>query len=652
MLIGQKDIFPVLESILRLIAAGSGTQTSPFTAVPVVRPPAPPSVPPARTNYERRTSSQIAEAQQYLRQSKPNARPISSEGPSTKKRKLHSVPAGAADWDVPYPFPQGEGPDAYRSTWERERGKQLISQLVSLIKNAARKAATKNYLQNEHARRALAGARRTKLEPYYSPWPGAGAAQGGSGARGGASASNVEYEAVKVRGHYRPATVLYGLEGEAAASAKVQVQEVLADASNGKGRTSEQTSKPGTSWSVTGGVAGSQPSTPFDQLISSLLAASPEQTSGATTGVGGAGIGSTSASASMGTGVGPSANGTSAVPTPTGGSWKTGSGDSGNTLDQGMLDSWMSILQTFPMPSEGFGQQLWDQSSQVPSSVTSSPRINAEYMGTLDVPFDFDFDGSLAMMSTTPIMDSLSDLDFQPQNAPAGPPSLTPDTNTLIDPTLLAISIPQPIQASAVSNTPESGTPSTAPSPMPSMSSSGDPEPMTPNSASWDLSMPDIAIASGFGEEGLIGGMRQGTWPRAFWNAVLGIKDVSGHEGVEDLLGSLLSYKDKGKGKVVEMRGDVSTTAGTPSSIQEGLGGPVYNPYQSQATSYSGPVTSTSNLRTAQAGERAPTREDILKRANKRKRQLMAGIDQVKTQLWETTIEQGALAHISAHYAG
>ncbi|KAF9468088.1 hypothetical protein BDZ94DRAFT_1148100, partial [Collybia nuda] len=115
MLIGQKDIFPVLESILRLIASGAG---------PHIPHPSAPSRP---------------------------SRPVSSETllPPTKKRKLNRVPAGAVDWDVPYPFPQGEGPEAYRTTWERERGKQLISQLVSLIKNAARKAATKIFIQNQ-----------------------------------------------------------------------------------------------------------------------------------------------------------------------------------------------------------------------------------------------------------------------------------------------------------------------------------------------------------------------------------------------------------------------------------------------------------------------------------------------------------------------
>ncbi|KAH9960830.1 hypothetical protein BC827DRAFT_1103965, partial [Russula dissimulans] len=62
-------------------------------------------------------------------------------------RRLNSVPAGAADWDVPYPFQQGEGPNQYRLHWEKERLKQLLSQLAVLIKCAKRSAATRTYLQ-------------------------------------------------------------------------------------------------------------------------------------------------------------------------------------------------------------------------------------------------------------------------------------------------------------------------------------------------------------------------------------------------------------------------------------------------------------------------------------------------------------------------
>ncbi|KAJ3714254.1 hypothetical protein C8R42DRAFT_683522 [Lentinula raphanica] len=74
-----------------------------------------------------------------------------SPGPVFKKRKLNKVPAGAVDWDVPYPFSPGEGPSAYTSTWEQTREKQLVSQLVSLIKAASRKAAIRKYLEQQQS---------------------------------------------------------------------------------------------------------------------------------------------------------------------------------------------------------------------------------------------------------------------------------------------------------------------------------------------------------------------------------------------------------------------------------------------------------------------------------------------------------------------
>jgi len=95
---GQKDIFPVLEGILALIGKGS-TRYIP--------------TPPRQTQDE----------------------PV--KHPSVKRRKLNCVPAGAADWDVPYPFKEGEGPDEYYKTWQRERGKHLAAQLVKLIKGAS-----------------------------------------------------------------------------------------------------------------------------------------------------------------------------------------------------------------------------------------------------------------------------------------------------------------------------------------------------------------------------------------------------------------------------------------------------------------------------------------------------------------------------------
>lgn len=120
-LIKQKNIFPVVEALLRLISGQ-----------------VPPPPPPEPTAFQRR------------------AQPP-EDPPPTKRRKLSQVPAGAADWDVPYPFALGQGPADYRTNWERERGKQLLEDLVTLVKSAARKAAVKNYFKDTHLQQARGG---------------------------------------------------------------------------------------------------------------------------------------------------------------------------------------------------------------------------------------------------------------------------------------------------------------------------------------------------------------------------------------------------------------------------------------------------------------------------------------------------------------
>lgn len=161
-LIGQKDIFPILEGVLKLVMGSTpgGKPNSRYSGHP--------TVPPPPTGFER-TSNAFAKT--------PTPPPTGFERTSTstnpnpvKKRKLNRVPAGASDWDVPYPFQKGEGPEAYHKTWERERGKQLISQLIKLIKNAARKAATKKYLQEQAAKASsMEKLEEVKINGYYRP---------------------------------------------------------------------------------------------------------------------------------------------------------------------------------------------------------------------------------------------------------------------------------------------------------------------------------------------------------------------------------------------------------------------------------------------------------------------------------------------------
>ncbi|GJE88628.1 hypothetical protein PsYK624_047110 [Phanerochaete sordida] len=71
----------------------------------------------------------------------PPAPTTSTDQPQIKKRKLSHVPAGASEWDVPYPFPDGQGPPDYYQNWQKLRGQQLVEDLVGLVKSAAKKAA-------------------------------------------------------------------------------------------------------------------------------------------------------------------------------------------------------------------------------------------------------------------------------------------------------------------------------------------------------------------------------------------------------------------------------------------------------------------------------------------------------------------------------
>ncbi|KAI0078801.1 hypothetical protein K474DRAFT_811121 [Panus rudis PR-1116 ss-1] len=140
-LVNQKNIFPVIDALLRLAARTSEGQPQQYSA------------------FQRRGNEQ----------------------PPNKKRKLNTVPAGAADWDVPYPFAAGQGPSDYRTNWERERGKQLIGDLIALVKSAARKAAAKNLYQTMTIQQ-----QQQIWEQKYGMQP-------------------------RVYGHYRPDTLNYGL---------------------------------------------------------------------------------------------------------------------------------------------------------------------------------------------------------------------------------------------------------------------------------------------------------------------------------------------------------------------------------------------------------------------------------------------------------
>ncbi|TBU48872.1 hypothetical protein BD309DRAFT_853057, partial [Dichomitus squalens] len=150
-LLQQKNILPVVISLLRLLVPGAPSLAS-----------APPSHPFYTYSHAPATASRSPRSQlpSFGAQTSAQTRSRSPEqtnshhshgftAPPPKRRKLNSVPAGAGDWDVPYPFQEGQGPENYRSTWERERGKQLLADLVQLVRGAAQKAATKAWYEQQ-----------------------------------------------------------------------------------------------------------------------------------------------------------------------------------------------------------------------------------------------------------------------------------------------------------------------------------------------------------------------------------------------------------------------------------------------------------------------------------------------------------------------
>lgn len=540
MLIRQKNIFPVLESILKLIAAGSQDQPQ---------------------GSQRRSTSQ------QPREQTPVSHPV-------KKRKLNRVPAGATDWDVPYPFEQGEGPDAYQTTWERERGKQLISQLVSIIKTAARKAATKKYLKSqETTKRGLGETGEQTLAGTYPV-----RREGG--------------EEVRVHGYYKPETAVYGLGQRVTTQ---QGSEVLTDASNGRKGTQSaavgvtQLSRPLTS-------PETQPQTPFDQFISSLLAASTDQ-------------GSSSHVSPISTSAPPD------LPLGASGNTESLTVQSQNEGDDRVLfDSWINALQALPVPSEGFSQ------SQQPSSSDAPPLHSSDDFGFFDPTLPcFDWNGAFEEGSLSSIM-----TEFGSSGMNVGQPTVFADISHLaeqdylIDPELLAVSKPNNERRSE-----ESLPASLAPSPIPSMSSSGDSDPKTPTSSGWDMTLPGIDVdGSAMLEDSLR--LNEGSHGLQGNNESNASGDLTFFNGAMSV--------DKGKGREV-VPSAISLSSSTVSDAQEAAFRALL-------------ADQGSELCLSLPSSSQASKDEVLRRGHERKKRLEEELQRVRLQLWETTVEQAALSHL------
>lgn len=518
-LIVQKDIFPVLENLLRLIASCSSDSSLQTSS-------------PGAADTQRRPVSSAT----------LSPRPI-------KKRKLNRVPAGAVDWDVPYPFPPGEGPNAYRTTWERQRGKQLLSQLLGLIKGAARKAATKIYYQNANAQNAMLEAQRVALQEK----------------------PKADHNEAKVHGHYRPVTTSYGLKKQVAPAGLSMVEAPIVASRENKGSAMGSFRQTALYHAVSG-TGGEQLSTPFDQLISSLLAASPEKSATVTQDVG----------------------------FSFGNPCNTNRPSGENFVDQGLYDSWMDILQTFPIPSAGFGPSTELDFRQI--STSASATTSGDF-GLID--FDFGPQSQVGISGAdTPLDDSAV-------------------SDRLIDPAVLAMSVSQPTSPNVVI----SPSVPLAPSPV---SSAETPGPATPNSAIWDMSMPDVYTGSN--SDGGFKGHQRRNLDGQDCHALLGCANVQ--------------KQDKGKDREPQDLGALPNP-----SIQEPIAQPTLNSdHAHENIRVSATTSQATPSTTSKQPERSLNKEEILRRANERRAQLKAELDRVRTQLWETTIEQGVLVHLVKHY--
>ncbi|KAK0193765.1 hypothetical protein F5146DRAFT_1032385 [Armillaria mellea] len=574
-LVRQKAIFPLLEEILKLIASGS------------IRP-----------------------SSSWRRDYQPG---------SAKRRKLRHVPAGANDWDVPYPFARGEGPEEYDANWSKERCKQLVSQLVGLIKNATRKAALKSYLQQLKLKEAMSHMHPSRDGESCTPEPLCKAEE--------------ENLFVGVVTHDTLSAPSYPTN-EPPPAADVTYSEHTTCPT-----TAAHTSSPS---SLLDAPDFSQNAT-VDQLLESLLAVS---SSDALTLALDSSLSSSTPSNAF--------------------------SDSGEN-QQWLFDNWMSIFESFPVPESG----LADLPPFSPHTENSLP-----YSPLPDLPVDF---GNLELLETapetvasttelwgdafcvtTPVTLSLDteastnvlqvkDTSFLHGCKSIAPtedamsftlegPSSThasqihhPLHDSVIDPVLLAHARPPCINTLLDI---DAGPPSLVSSPMPSMSSMGDLELLTPSSSVWEVNLPDVVFTSG-SEDGLSGSVRipdgnldssQGMLRRAIRNNALAHL-CFGNEGV--------SFDPK-TGKSVEKEADVRNVL--PMLVSS-----VLPSCRVDTPSFAPLIASTPDI-VALPATRAVSREQLLKRAHIRRAQIADAIVKARTTLWETTIEGGVLAHLARYY--
>ncbi|KAK1226560.1 hypothetical protein PQX77_010443 [Marasmius sp. AFHP31] len=560
----------------------------------------------------------------------------------SKRRKLNHVPAGADDWDVPYPFQQGEGPQSYHNGWCQYRAKQLVSQLVTLIRTASRKAALRKFLREEHGF-------REKLEQ-----------QRAESLQIAALFKEIEHSLPKANGHYKPDTTLYGT-----------------DRSNVPETPKSWSPAPSESLTCSEASSSNDPPDapgPLDDLISSLLTTTP---------------------------ITPSTLDISPDVTST-----TNSSDTGDV--DNLLDNWMSIFQSFPT------EQHQNILSNTPPSQTATSAPAAVDTPTDFGPWSFSEPPSTNQPPSADFGEMATDFapslcDTQLMDVDSGVTQTIPDIDALFGlPSASSISHTDPLSVT-IPKAPASGTPSLVASPIPS--SLGD-FPMTPTSGVGDDLHTNLGFGIDFGNGSssnaatgmsddvmnavnslmALGGNEnadvwggfgigdgvgydihgasldqnqtrpeaqptptkarmdsQGMWRRAIWNNMRThynavAKGGDGSVRQEGMDGSAL--QEELAAAEAQEKEDVQTVNSVIPVLMSSVL-PMTIPVKAQNVG-------TSSVFTPQTvkphAKKSLDRKELLKIANERRKQLADEIVKTRIQLWETTVENGVLAHLSKFY--
>ncbi|PBL03640.1 hypothetical protein ARMGADRAFT_25697 [Armillaria gallica] len=268
----------------------------------------------------------------------------------------------------------------------------------------------------------------------------------------------------------------------------------------------------------------------------------------------------------------------------------------------------LELLETAPETGVASATELWGDAFDVTTPVT--------------VPLDTDASTNdlqgkdYGCESTAPAEDVVS-FTLEASSSTHASQIHHPPHDSVIDPVLLAPARPLCINTFLDI---DAGPPSLVSSPMPSMSSMGDLELLTPSSSVWEVNLPDVVSASG-SEDGLSGSVR------------IPDGNLDPSQGV--------SFDPETR-KSVEKEADVRNVL--PMLVSS-----VLPSCRVDTPSFAPPSASTPDI-AALPIPRAVSREQLLRRANTRRAQIADAIVKARTALWETTIEGGVLAHLARYY--